>query len=105
MNNGEEVLQEENIQDKEENQVLDTQEDKEKEDILENLQNDTELQTVEVSTHTILVDGKEMDWYIEMYREAKVTNFLLQFILVLIPTLWALTKIYSAVRSMLTVKF
>ena len=71
-----------------------------------NVENELEIpfSSLETST-TILVNGQSLDFYSEMYREIKITNFLLQLILVVIPVLFCCSKIYKAIRSILTVRF
>lgn len=101
------------LQDKEVQEVLDNnlQNVKNESEInKENLQDDSlkeEVQEkeVEVFTQTILVDGQPKDFYVEMYREIRISNFLLQLILIVIPVLYCCNKIYSAIRSALTVRF
>lgn len=68
--------------------------------------NDSEsVEDVTLTTQTIIVDGQSVDFYSEVYRELKVSNFLLQTILVVIVVLFLVNKIYSWIRSILTVKF
>lgn len=68
--------------------------------------NDSEIvEDVILTTQTIIVDGESVDFYSEVYRELKVSNFLLQTILVVIVVLFLVNKIYSWIRSILTVKF
>ena len=104
-----EVIQENLLEDKEQNISSETDlsnnEDESKTD-KETLENDTLIpQEESIVTQTILVDGKELDFYTEMYRETKVTNFLLQTILVVIPVIYICNKIYGALRKMMTVRF
>lgn len=68
--------------------------------------NDSEsLEDVTLTTQTVIVNGESVDFYTEVYRELKVSNFLLQTILVVIVVLFLVNKIYSWIRSILTVKF
>lgn len=113
----EEILQE-NQEDIEENQV----QIEENQDNVSNIENELEnsssytesssnelesssSDTQEVLSQVIVVDGQPVNYYEEVYRELKVNNFLLQLILVVITVLYLCNKIYSSIRSMLTVKF
>lgn len=104
-----EVIEENLLENKEQNISSETDlsnnEDESKID-KETLENDTLIPKEEsIIQTTILVDGKELDFYSEIYKEMKISNFLLQTILVVVPVLYLCNKIYSALRKMMTVRF
>lgn len=112
MNNDETIQVDEEIIQEDKEEILssetDIQDDKTESETITETQEDVSVtipqENIE-TTQTIIVDGQELDFYTEMYREIKVNNFILQLILILIPTLFCVTKIYQAIRKMLTVRF
>lgn len=78
---------------------------------VENKEGETTTDKVETNSQadteifTIVVDGKESNFFYESYLQQRVTNLYLLIILIAIVVIFVLNKLYYYFKNIFTIKF